>query len=522
MSTETINETINVCKYLGSEKKSRMIEGEVVLPDIKPDILSVVKMKGRVCINRLIPDEGNVNIEGTICFNVIYIADDDMNSQRAVNYEVNFSEAMNFIGVTPNSIIRLKYDIGNLEYKVMNGRKIAIKVPIVFYAKAFNNCDISIVKGITNDDDMEVQKMTSKICSQVIVGNTQIDMKENVQLNAHNLSIGEILDCDLSIINKEYKLSYNKILAKADAKVRITYTADNEDQTIESFNATLPLMGIIDLDGVDDDKKIKLDYMVKSFLVKPVYQDLQANCISVEILADINAYVYDDNDIELITDFYTPNVVLKGEMESNHVLKNMIDSDESFEITQTLVVPELNNTRILNISGDVTLNEKNILNGKIAITGNIDVYVLFTKVSNHLLESKKLELPFQQVIKIDNITQGMEPLVHLEIEDIEYSLAGENQIQVTIQLSVSILADVEENINSISKLEISDEVVPTMPSMVIYYVKPGDTLWNIAKSFRNKVEDIKKFNELKDDVIYSGQRLLIPKLIPSTANSSIM
>ena len=39
MNAETINETISVCKYVGHERKTRTIEGELVLQDIKPDIL---------------------------------------------------------------------------------------------------------------------------------------------------------------------------------------------------------------------------------------------------------------------------------------------------------------------------------------------------------------------------------------------------------------------------------------------------------------------------------------------------
>ena len=61
-----------------------------------------------------------------------------------------------------------------------------------------------------------------------------------------------------------------------------------------------------------------------------------------------------------------------------------------------------------------------------------------------------------------------------------------------------------------------------MPSMVIYYVKPGDTLWSIAKRFRNKVSYIKEFNDLNDDTIYPGQRLLIPRLILSNVKTSLM
>ena len=33
-------------------------------------------------------------------------------------------------------------------------------------------------------------------------------------------------------------------------------------------------------------------------------------------------------------------------------------------------------------------------------------------------------------------------------------------------------------------------------SMVIYFVKPGDTLWKIAKRYRSTVEDIARVNNI--------------------------
>ena len=48
--------------------------------------------------------------------------------------------------------------------------------------------------------------------------------------------------------------------------------------------------------------------------------------------------------------------------------------------------------------------------------------------------------------------------------------------------------------------------------MVIYFVKPGDTLWKIAKMFKSTVEDIAKINEIEDvNKISVGQQLYIPR-----------
>ena len=49
--------------------------------------------------------------------------------------------------------------------------------------------------------------------------------------------------------------------------------------------------------------------------------------------------------------------------------------------------------------------------------------------------------------------------------------------------------------------------------MVIYFVKPGDTLWKIAKKFRTSVEEIVKVNNIEDEnYLEIGKKLYIPKV----------
>lgn len=52
---------------------------------------------------------------------------------------------------------------------------------------------------------------------------------------------------------------------------------------------------------------------------------------------------------------------------------------------------------------------------------------------------------------------------------------------------------------------------------ILVHVKPGDTLWSIAKdnnygskNTRSLVYDIKKYNKLKSSTIHAGDELVIP------------
>ena len=50
--------------------------------------------------------------------------------------------------------------------------------------------------------------------------------------------------------------------------------------------------------------------------------------------------------------------------------------------------------------------------------------------------------------------------------------------------------------------------------MTIYFVKPGDSLWKIAKRFKSTVNEIANINEIENEnMINIGDKLYIPRAI---------
>ena len=56
------------------------------------------------------------------------------------------------------------------------------------------------------------------------------------------------------------------------------------------------------------------------------------------------------------------------------------------------------------------------------------------------------------------------------------------------------------------------EIIDKIPSIAIYVVKKGDTLWKLAKKFNTTVNDIATINNIENpDLIYPNQKLIIVK-----------
>jgi LysM repeat protein len=56
------------------------------------------------------------------------------------------------------------------------------------------------------------------------------------------------------------------------------------------------------------------------------------------------------------------------------------------------------------------------------------------------------------------------------------------------------------------------EELQSLPGITCYFVKPGDTLWDIAKKFYTTTEKIRELNDLKTENLTPMQQLLVERV----------
>ena len=128
MEVNVTKQNITVNKLVSSKKEIVTIEGDMIVPDVKPDILNTIDTVGNVCTYKKEVLDGRVRLDGSVNLNVIYLADSETDITRGLTNSLDFTQIIDVDGCRSGMELRNNITIKEIECKVLNGRKINTKV----------------------------------------------------------------------------------------------------------------------------------------------------------------------------------------------------------------------------------------------------------------------------------------------------------------------------------------------------------------------------------------------------------
>ncbi len=399
--------------------------------------------------------------------------------------------------------------IKSIECKVLNGRKIKVSATLQFDLSVYSNESVDIIKQINNIQDIQVLESDLNVNSLVGEGCSKANAKDTIAIdNIDNLA--EILKVDLSIINKDIKISYNKVLGKADIAVKMMYlTEDNRIKVVEN---KIPIMGFVDIENIDESNICDMKYKLKNMLVKP--NSVEEHSVYIEIEVELYARVYESKNVKVIQDLYSPSECLNFNQRCVNTMSNKCEVKEMCNIREKVMVPELNGNEIYDVEVRPTILSRNITKSKVMYEGEFELNFIFASNNVAGVNVKQIRLPFNFNVDSVDICPNMNIDTELEVINQDFVVGVDGSIDAKIDLEFRLNMSNTIKINIMDEVNIDEKRDKQIYSMVIYFVKPGDTLWEIAKKFRSTVSDIARVNNIEDvNKITPGQQLFIPKYV---------
>ncbi len=513
MEINTTKETLNVNKMICEKREMINIQGDMIVPDSKPDILSTINTSGDACIYKKEIMDGKIRLDGNILTYIMYLADGGQDNVRGLNTGLDFSETINIPELQEGMNVDVSTTVKFIECKVINGRKVGIKVALEVSMKIYSKESVEIITSL-NDENIQVLGQNMKVNSLLGDGTTKAFLKENISIpNTDNLA--EILSLQISLVDKDIKISYNKVLAKSEVEIKMAYLT--EEGNICKLQTRLPLVGFIDMPNIQEENVCETSYMIRNIIIKP--NSIEEHSIYIEMEVEIACIAYEEKEIRTIQDMYCPGEKMNFEKMMVNTITDKQCKKSVCNIREKINVPELETGTIIDVTITPTINKENRLSGRIVYEGELEINFIFTDNSAVGINTKKVTLPFEQ--SVDGIAENSKADTRIEVSSQEF-LNQSGIVSSNLDLNFETDSYRAASIPVINNISTTPQEDLEDYSVIIYVVKSGDTLWKIAKRFGSTVDDIVRVNGIeRPDRLNVGEKIYIPQYVLKRAKEPI-
>ena len=292
-------------------------------------------------------------------------------------------------------------------------------------------------------------------------------------------------------------MSYNKVLVKADCQINCLYMT--EAGSVYITKKEVPMMGFLDIENVEDTDECNVDFSLKRISVEE--KEITSG-IDIELEFNAIGDVYKAQEINILNDLYCLNNNVefnRQEVALESCQRNIVQTST---IKQKIVVEDIN--QIYDTEYSILRAEKveNRIEGEIRVKC---IYSKFEKASiNKKEETIKFTLALEQEVSE----------IKMEISNSRAMILPDSSIDIELNVDILSTSSNQENVNLINNIQVGEANNGDEYSMTIYFVKPGDSLWKIAKRFKSTVNEIANINEIENEnMINIGDKLYIPRAI---------
>lgn len=520
MPMELVKDMFRVEQLLGENIAQAIVEGDIIVPDSKPDITRILTVDGTIYVNKKEAKENYLAVEGIIHFKILYASDKGDEPLYNIDSSTEFKQSIEIIGLKSQMESTVAVDIEHIDYIINNDRKIGVKAVINVIGKGIEEKDIEITRDVDGLEDIEVLRETIKYTT--IVGSNSSDtlIKDAFELEEDMDPIREVLNWNGKAITREIKVTEGKVIVGGTLFIDLLYIAEDEEESLNIFKKEIPFTHFIEVSKAYADMQC-----VISMNVEELHTELKENVqglkkiLEFEGIVKLHAKVKEAQEKEVLVDAYSPTKLLKVDKTKVTYNESVGTNKSHMLFKETLQNPNINPPiiKVLSIQARSILTDYNLMGDKISVEGLLEAVVLYTAEDNFQpIYSFTQELPFKYSIEMDNLENEAKADISLVVQEVEHSLINGQQVEVKVNILITCDCYCSRSVDVVSYVEELEEVqnLNQKPSLTIYFYKKGDSLWQVAKKYNTPVKQIMETNNIENpEDIKAGDHLIIEKVV---------
>lgn len=519
MSVELIKDVFKFEQVVGENVAQANVEGDILVPDTKPDITRVLSVDANVKISKQKVEDGRIAVEGITYFKILYISEKEEQPLYSIDSSAGFEQDIEIEGIDAEMRSEVIVEVEHISFTVNNERKVGIKAIINLIGKCIEEKTVEITNDLEGLEDIQVLKETFQYTDIVGTSKSETLIKDGFELGEDEYEIKEILKWNTVVLERETKITDGKAVVGGVVNLELLYIDEEYDNQLKMIKREIPFTHFVDIADVSDDMQYKLKLSMNE-----LYHDVKENIrgetkiVEIEGIVEIEAKVMDTRSRDILVDTYSLSKELEIIREQIELKENIGMNRSNVLVKETLDVSPDHSpiAEVFSIDIKPILTDYDAVMDKVTIEGVLEVAVMYKAMEEpRSLHSFIQEVPFRHYVEFEGSDEGMEAEVELFIEEIDYSIVNGEQVEAKVNIGAICEVFCTKFIDVISDIEEAEEEIDlkARPSLIIYYMQPDDTLWEVAKTYRTTVQRILDTNQIEDPAdIEIGDHIIIEKV----------
>ena len=123
MGINLLKENIRTGEVVCQKYSQTMVESDVIVPDVKPDIKKVLEVSGSVCITQKLIQQDKAFIQGVVKMTVLYVPDGEVLGKiKSLCMSQEFNQSIDCRGAMPDMQLSAEADLESFDHTLINSR----------------------------------------------------------------------------------------------------------------------------------------------------------------------------------------------------------------------------------------------------------------------------------------------------------------------------------------------------------------------------------------------------------------
>lgn len=505
-----LSENIKLYDLSKAVKKTVFMECEHVVSDSRADVAAVMKANARVTGDEVIVDNGLLKLKGKM--NVIVCLKSVNGNLFSVQQVMEINEKLDTYEGEKEVSPSVKCVIEKVECRIINERKIGVRVRFDVYVDCNTEKNIDLVSGLENSENAEVRMKYIPVKKFAGFVNKDIEVSDTYLIPNDYPEVFELLYYEALLKNIEsYANDEGGMVFKGDVVFRLYYSHGERGESVNYIENN------VSFHETQDIHDIRVDQLFCNFKVIDYTMDTSQDgdgeyrLVNGNAMVHVEALCFEETGVQTVEDIYGIHKKLRPVTGREaftvpvHINKSICQVSETVNIGADRQISE-----VIGMDVSAFITEQMYNNGVLGVKGIVPVSFLY-KDGNGEIESFLHQIPFQFDEKI-NINPNQTVKVWVDQTAAGYNLLSSNEPDVRVNVTLCYRVFETDTFSYVEEIQESEYGGDTVrASLVLHYCSAEDTVWSLSKKYRIRQSVLREINGLdEEDSLSEGSQVIIP------------